>query len=99
MAQDHSSNPGGDECSGFGIAFRELPAERPEGATSPRLGGPDRFDLHVGPGAKTFDAAEIGLSLVTGGGIRLVADDGLDKTVLVREVVVKLRSADVRRPP
>jgi hypothetical protein len=29
---------GGDECSGFGIAFRQLPAERAEGATSPALG-------------------------------------------------------------
>jgi hypothetical protein len=88
---------GGDERSGFGIAFRELPAERPEGATSPRLGGPDRFDQHVAPGAKTFDAAEIGLSSVIDGGIRLVVDDGLDKIVLVQEVVAKLRSADVRR--
>jgi hypothetical protein len=35
--------------------------------------------------------------LVIDGGIRLVVDDGLDKIVLVREVVVKLRSADVRR--
>ena len=55
------------------------------------------FDQHVAPGAKTFDAAEIGLSLVTDGGTRLVADDGPDKIVPIREVVVKLRSADVRR--
>jgi hypothetical protein len=34
---------------------------------------------------------------VIDGGIRLVVEDGLDKIVLVREVVVKLRSADVRR--
>jgi len=37
------------------------------------------------------------LSSVIDGGIRLVVEDGLDKIVLVREVVVKLRSADVRR--
>ena len=40
---------------------------------------------------------KIGLSSVIDGGIRLVVEDGLDKIVLVREVVVKLRSADVRR--
>jgi hypothetical protein len=39
------------------------------------------------------------LSLAIDGGIGLVVDDGLDKIVLVREVVVKLRSADVRRGP
>ena len=37
------------------------------------------------------------MSSVIDGGIRLVVEDGLDKIVLVREVVVKLRSAHVRR--
>ena len=40
---------------------------------------------------------QTGLSSVIDGGIRLVVEDGLDKIVLVREVVVKLRSAHVRR--
>lgn len=47
--------------------------------------------------AKTCDVAEIGLSLVIDGGIRLVVEDGPDKIVLVREVAVKPRSAHV--PP
>ncbi len=37
------------------------------------------------------------LVVVTDRGIRLVVEDGLDKIVLVREVVVKLRSAYIRR--
>jgi len=47
--------------------------------------------------AKTCDVAEIGLSPVIDGGIRLVVEDGPDKIVLVREVAVKPRSAHVRR--
>jgi Activator of Hsp90 ATPase homolog 1-like protein len=46
---------------------------------------------------ETYDVAEIGLSLVIDGGIRLVVEDGLDKIVLVQEAVVKPRSAHVRR--
>ena len=49
------------------------------------------------PGAMTHDVAETGLSLVVDGGMRLVVEDGLDKTVHVRAAVVKLRSAEFRR--
>ena len=44
-------------------------------------------------------AAEVGLLLVAGDGVGLVVDDRLHEFVLVREVVVQLRSADLRRCP
>ncbi len=90
---------GGDQRPGLGVHLGELAAERSERAAPLRLPARHQRDHHVPPGAEPFEAAEVSLSLVAQDGVGLAVDDRLDELVLVGEVVVELRSADLRRRP
>src|SRR5271169_3745773 len=90
---------GRDKGAGLGVAFGKLAAQRPEGAASLAIGAPGPGDDHVAPGAESFDGTEVGIFGVADDSVGLVVDDRLHELVLVSEIVVELRTADLCRRP
>jgi hypothetical protein len=88
--------PGGNEVARFGIALRNLPDERSKGTPPLHLGLFRSCDDLLLPNRESVRAVNFCAPLILDDRAGLIFDDRLNEFVLVREIVVHLRTAYVR---